>query len=60
MKTVGDIPALVAALVVISFATVVGFARGGIAGAGIGLVCGLFASVTVHVVVRELFNLFLD
>jgi hypothetical protein len=60
MKTVGDIPALVAALGVVMVATVVGFARGGIAGAGIGLVGGLFAAVTVHVVVRELFNLFLD
>jgi hypothetical protein len=45
---------------VVILATVVGFAYGGLRGAGLGVVGGLFASVTVWVVVRELFNLFVD
>jgi hypothetical protein len=59
-NTVGDIPAFVAGLMVVILATVVGFAYGGLRGAGLGVVGGLFASVTVWVVVRELFNLFVD
>ncbi len=58
--TAGDIPARVAALLVVILATSVGFAYGGLTGAGLGVVVGLFAAVTVHVVVRKLFNLFLD
>ncbi len=58
--TAGDLPARVAALLVVILATGVGFVYGGLTGAELGVVGGLFACVTVHVVVRELFNLFLD